>query len=1612
MRKKFRHYRGLHDGHGGNDQRSGDRRRSFGSFTKKNTKKKYFSLPQNSVGDSTAFISDEDLRDYFHYKGARVEQLKSSVKKKVFPRLSWQSQDSAWRIGWVQPAKSRRPGFEIGIFLSPHEFIHLACGDENGNLRSNFYLQEADTSEDIPFVSLVRHDATEKFLAPLTPLVPPYNPQGEPQQIDDLFADDFDSSSTGPPTSLFGDSFDDLFDDSYEGIYDDSSDLDDASDLSDPSDLSDTSSVPFDTSFGNRDVFTGKLAHPKEVSFKKAKQFSSLVGQRIGQHISRAKEELNRLQETTKESIGEKYGPQDGFLVHNSQFPIRLAHIKRRRRIDSLGEYAYSIKECRYRLPYWARENLSYRDLLTVAFFMLFFFPTFLGDELGYGLSFIVGNMQMGAFLSSAKYINTTIKNIPSSRGVVFPVERYFIRLMKECNILDSTSGLEGEHGKENVRLVWDLYSHMCELQVDENANIRQLLKARQIESTFNRFINVAIVLESNRQCNPQGITEENATEKSLALCDEKLLRNPSLMGYPTPVISESDSIGISPEAYAYYVDQVQKVPILKRPGINEYMDAAAVRADYVRAEVMSKENTAITLYQVSWPTSEWTYRQTLAQLFTHLQVPTRHLMRFRSNLEAGRVAIELSAVDPQLMPVTHYDHKLQRFVAYTQKERAALAADYTLRVGMMLCAFAFGVSPAVTTVQLQIDSLGLENAVKKANSDMIELATAIVRAIQNRHGVSGLTRSRGDAKDETFLPSGIPPLGENTASAISSAPLAAPHSSPNAASPSSSSTPKTQEEDDIQQSSSSSASSSLLHISDAEGINTADLLAPHTDNSQSTDDKNVKGDNKSESESPQSDGNKDNEAHKGDGITANPHEHSLKESANTDSEKENHKKDEGAENTESTENANNADSVDNADTASNTKSISGSTPSQAQLSIERYVLSADENGIHLSSADKENDEFSDIAELFADFLSPYNTQVSQDFTVVRKNVVPDNTSDHGNSSHHVSSLDDEKSTQGSGKNVDDKDKNGKDVSDEDRKKDGNSSISNEASVISSQTNKDQSLEAIDPHIKEIDDSSISQHISGHSKDGDNKNENDNEDRSMSSSANDTTNGNSADISSYRNENNTRNENNESNANDERKRNDERKEGKKKTPPFSSISVFSGNPLSMPNPVIEREVTVRFTSKDFNKGLKNNAYKNPRAFYRQYSQDGVLMTLPDGDGFHPCPSDAGLTDAAFAPFGSQDIPEMAERIFSEDIAAVLGASSSLDLSIQRADELAMVVSRCEQLSRSAQEGKLTRIEAAQEASELVKRINDPELNNVSLALLSALIDGKPMPSLQLRVAEHLQTVRQQAQHLIMEGNTDEGIEILTAELKKLDKLFEGDTLTIPRYFNSYAERVIYNRLFKLPKETTLLIPDDLFYAHFELGQLLSQVRGVEQGMEHLSKAVSYAPTYPLAHLQLSVQLAKIGDWEADRAVTLNALRVALDRDDAAYAYYRYAYTEWMRDEFALAAAAYIMSDAIAHERLAALEGELEELSQRARLQRIPIPQNLEEAMAVLEDAQVPVWPNTDIAQIVKTASRTAVNASLFIPARTLTIASARMKFHQAGSGMSEADMIFINSLSA
>ncbi|RBP99961.1 tetratricopeptide repeat protein [Bifidobacterium xylocopae] len=442
------------------------------------------------------------------------------------------------------------------------------------------------------------------------------------------------------------------------------------------------------------------------------------------------------------------------------------------------------------------------------------------------------------------------------------------------------------------------------------------------------------------------------------------------------------------------------------------------------------------------------------------------------------------------------------------------------------------------------------------------------------------------------------------------------------------------------------------------------------------------------------------------------------------------------------------------------------------------------------------------------------------------------------------------------------------------------------------------------------------------------------------------------------------------------------------------------------NPTVRNLVTVTFSREVFLTRLRRYGLEDPKAFYRLFD---AAMDVDEQGGLEPVDAGFDMRDDRFAPRGSQDEPELEDFGFDAAASAILGTATADGLSIQRADLLERAMAEFRRLESRTDLGPAAK---AQSAMATVKSIGDPELADVADDVTAALIDGEEVPALTFDLAEELDRERIKARDLLFSGDVTGALQAEGQAVARLDGRFKpGRGRQVARYFNSYAERVVYNRLFATPAERTLLIPDNLFYAHLEMADLLTQFKQGPQALKHLNAMVSYAPAYPLTHLKLAVQLARDEDWNGARAATLNALQVALDRSDAAFAYYRFAYASWMRDEFDLAAAAYIMSEHISPGRVAALKDELEELTARADSQCIPVPRDWQDARKVLSEHGLPVWPHTKVEPIVRQAARVCVDAGLFVPARTLSMAAARMN-DEPSDGLDMVEVQFLQSLNA
>lgn len=411
---------------------------------------------------------------------------------------------------------------------------------------------------------------------------------------------------------------------------------------------------------------------------------------------------------------------------------------------------------------------------------------------------------------------------------------------------------------------------------------------------------------------------------------------------------------------------------------------------------------------------------------------------------------------------------------------------------------------------------------------------------------------------------------------------------------------------------------------------------------------------------------------------------------------------------------------------------------------------------------------------------------------------------------------------------------------------------------------------------------------------------------------------------------------------------------------------------------------VVFERDRFMRLLREQGLSQPYKFYAAFELSRIHVD--DHGILQPVETALDLRDALFTPQGAQDEPEVSRAVIEPEVQEILAASVAHDLSIQRSDVLERAQ---EDIAAFATAQQWSVPQRAQKISEYIDDINDPELNEHKESYVCSVIDGLPIDRTRFTLSQDLDAVRTSSRETFMSGNPPEALNMMETRLSELDNAFKSSN-RVPVYFNSYAERVVYNHLFASPDKKLVLIPDNLFQAHMEMVEVYSHIGRPEVALRHLNTAVSYAPAYPLPHLRLAIALSENNDWKSSFAAASNALHVALDKDDAAYAYYRMAYSAWMQDDFEIAAACYVMSIRISESTVPHARAELEELIDRARSQDISLPLTFDECTDALAYFDIDIWPFTEAAMLMAPSAIAAVDSNLFVAGRTLSAAAARI----------------------
>ena len=230
-------------------------------------------------------------------------------------------------------------------------------------------------------------------------------------------------------------------------------------------------------------------------------------------------------------------------------------------------------------------------------------------------------------------------------------------------------------------------------------------------------------------------------------------------------------------------------------------------------------------------------------------------------------------------------------------------------------------------------------------------------------------------------------------------------------------------------------------------------------------------------------------------------------------------------------------------------------------------------------------------------------------------------------------------------------------------------------------------------------------------------------------------------------------------------------------------------------------------------------------------------------------------------------------------------------------------------------------------------------------------------------------------------------DVLTDALASLDKtlgpitdmgMYLDDTDNVYRYFNSFAERVYYNRILPKDARTTRLVPDAYYVGHSEAARILNLLERYDEALVHDEELVRIAPATPDALLAKVRTLEEQGSIFEAADLLKKAILISSTSRDLCICFYRLAFMEWKLGEGQLAVACYVRSMGFRSDVARQAQQELDELiATEPQLKKV----TGDEAREMIKAAGLPYGDVPSMRRTTAACACACTDANLIGPAR-------------------------------
>lgn len=378
-------------------------------------------------------------------------------------------------------------------------------------------------------------------------------------------------------------------------------------------------------------------------------------------------------------------------------------------------------------------------------------------------------------------------------------------------------------------------------------------------------------------------------------------------------------------------------------------------------------------------------------------------------------------------------------------------------------------------------------------------------------------------------------------------------------------------------------------------------------------------------------------------------------------------------------------------------------------------------------------------------------------------------------------------------------------------------------------------------------------------------------------------------------------------------------------------------------------------------------------------EDGWLR--PVKQGFH-------LEEERFCPKRRYMPVSLSSRRLKGHLAASLGTDHVSGLSIEESDGRTLVANAIMMRLAPKDDHRSTQ-KNVKTVMDLAGDDPDPSVRAAAERVVRGLVAGT-LDEDAFTVGEEfvrgdaITRADDRAKELLVNQKPAEAEAVIAPVLARIDEARTyADTATVAyRYFNSYVERALYNRL-EAPADggkTVMLVPDAYYEAHL-LASVAALLQGQhEKALAHALRLVELAPLDARARLHVvkCLEVLERNDEAIEQLCTL--LEHAWEPQSLGFGYYRMAYFQWKRGNVNAAHACYqcamfFLPNAIP---MMAMELSVLYLQNPDALEESPSEEQIRETLAAYD---IPVAPTEKTSEVFYDCARASLDAEIFPVAR-------------------------------